>query len=78
VLGVLVEPDGVTILNPIDQRDLRPGDVLVSVAGHDVGGLEDISRALDGATTGQQVLVRVERDGDVLEYWLYPRPPPPW
>jgi len=63
VMGVAVEED-----QPAEDAGIRPGDVVVSIAGQEVTDLEDYSRvqALNGA--GRQPLSVLVRTGTTENY----------
>ena len=57
--GVLV--DGVDADGPADRADIRPGDVIVAVAGRPVGGTAALATALASQTPGQRIPVTIVR-----------------
>jgi hypothetical protein len=70
--GVFREPDAVTIRDEGDRPELQPGDLLVSIAGHDIARFEDIATALECERTRECVIVQVECEGKVPGYWWIP------
>ena len=73
-LGVYLEPrrDGVAVRQVVpgsvaERAGLRPGDLLVEVAGRPVRGLEQVVRAVRRMPPGAWLPLAVERDGRRLE-----------
>jgi S1-C subfamily serine protease len=59
---------GVNPLGPAARAELRPGDVIVAVAGQPVGDLAEFYRRLwaQGAP-GASIPLRLRREGDVFD-----------
>lgn len=80
-VGVDDDVRGAVILGllpgPAEDSGLREGDVIVSVAGEDIGSAEDLGDALDGRGPGDRVELEVVRDDDTrtVEVRLGRRPP---
>ena len=51
-------------LGPAEDGGLRPGDIIVGIAGEDVRSSDDVSRAVDARSPGDEVEVEVVRAGD--------------
>jgi S1-C subfamily serine protease len=60
--GALVSD--VAPLSPADEAGLRPGDIIVRMAGREVRSTEDVSRLVDEREPGDEVEVEVVRAGD--------------
>ncbi len=56
-----VTPEG-----PADRAGIRPGDLLVSIDGLPLEGIDDLHRFLSRATIGATVTVGVVREGRLL------------
>jgi S1-C subfamily serine protease len=50
---------------PADQAGLQQGDVIMAVNTQQVGGPTDIAGVVDARSIGDQVLLRIERGGQV-------------
>ncbi len=57
---------------PAQAAGIKDGDVLVSVDGHDIAGVDDISRVLDAGRISKSVSVRLLRDGELLTVEVIP------
>lgn len=57
---------GVTEGSPAEAAGLWPGDVLVGLGGHEVGNLHDFTAALRAHRPGDEVELRVLRDGSEI------------
>ena len=51
-------------LGPAERGGLRPGDVVVAIAGQEVRSSDDVSRAVDARSPGDEVEVEVVRAGE--------------
>jgi S1-C subfamily serine protease len=51
-------------LGPAEDGGLRPGDIIVAIAGEEVRSSEDVSRAVDARSPGDEVEVEVVRAGE--------------
>jgi S1-C subfamily serine protease len=60
--GALVQD--VAPLGPADEGGLRPGDIIVRMAGEPVRGSDDVSRIVDERSPGDDVEIEVIRAGD--------------
>jgi S1-C subfamily serine protease len=49
--------------SPADQGGLRPGDLIVTVAGRPVAGIEMLQSAVEFAPLGEDLALGIERDG---------------
>lgn len=58
--------------SPADQAGLREGDVIFSMDGTSVTGVDDVTRLLDAQRIGREVAVRVIRDQGVIERRMIP------
>jgi S1-C subfamily serine protease len=58
--------------SPTANAGVRPGDVLVSIDGHDLGHVEDLQRVLDGRLIGRVVELRIRRSGRELSLDVTP------
>jgi S1-C subfamily serine protease len=63
--GVLV--DAVSSGSAAEAAGLEPGDVIVELAGREVGSADDLLSTLRAHPPGDQVLVAVVRDGERFE-----------
>ena len=67
MLGLEVDeaPDGgvrvVEMSKPV--QGLRPGDVIVEVAGKPVKTVDDLRKTLDGKNKGETALLKIKREG---------------
>ena len=66
-----VEPGG-----PAGRAGLQPGDILVSLNGHSLGGVDDLSRLLTSSVIGTEMIVEVLRGGERLTFRVYPSEAP--
>lgn len=57
---------------PADHADIRPGDVLLSVAGHGIATREDLQHALQQMRAGMPAELRVLRGGEEITVTLTP------
>lgn len=60
--------------SPAEQADLRPGDRIVEYAGQRVFTIQELQTLTHEGTAGAQVLVRVNRAGELLNIYV-PRGP---
>jgi S1-C subfamily serine protease len=51
---------------------LREGDLIVSLDGKPVPGIDDIHRALDGASVGRRMKLSLVRAGRLIELDVVP------
>jgi S1-C subfamily serine protease len=58
--------------SPAAAAGIRPGDLILDLAGAAVEGVGDLQRLLDSEVVGRRVAVRVGREGRVLELDLTP------
>ncbi|MFG0330792.1 MAG: site-2 protease family protein [Phycisphaerales bacterium] len=58
----------------IDRPGLRPGDEILSVNGEPVRSFQDVQMAAAMARAGRSAQLTVQRDGQVLEFDLTPKP----
>jgi serine protease Do len=56
---------GITVGGPAEQAGLRVGDVLLSLDGHTTSGPNALRAFLEGSRIGNQIEVRILRDGNV-------------
>ncbi len=72
--GALVT--GVTPGGPADQAGLRGGDVILAVNAHPITGPADIGGVIDALPTGSEVLLQIERGGQLstVGVTLAPKP----
>ena len=76
LLGVLIQPDdGVTRIQSLGEDSaagdagMQPGDVIIAVAGHEVGSFADLRTALWDRMPGDQVSVTAKRgDHQTLDF----------
>ncbi len=61
---------------PADEADMWPGDVIVSVDGHDIRSLTELKERVSGVA-GREVEVVLERDGEPFSTRVTPREEPP-
>ncbi len=57
---------------PAQAAGIKEGDVLVSVDGHEIAGVDDISRVLDAGRISRTVSVHLLRDGELLTVEVVP------
>lgn len=65
VLVVSLEPG-----SPADQAGILIGDILLRLAGHPVGNLQDVQAALEADTVGQSISAQIVRGGQLIEVTL--------
>lgn len=70
VEGVLLS--GISTDSPAAKAGLKSGDVLVGLAGQELGNIYDFTKVLDGLKIGQEVEVVVLRDGQRLTLKVTP------
>lgn len=70
--GVLL--DGVAENGPADNGGLRAGDRILAIAGQRVENIYDYTYALNALKVGEQVAVRIERNGSEQELSVVPAP----
>lgn len=58
---------------PAWDGDIRPGDEIISVNGSDILGFEDIAMELAFAKADQETLVRLKRNGEIIERMVVPK-----
>ncbi len=54
---------GILAKSPAMKADLKKDDVLLKVAGQDVGDLQSTVKSIRGAKPGSELVIRVKRDG---------------
>jgi S1-C subfamily serine protease len=59
--------------SPAERAGLRPGDLLVAIAGSTVTGVDDLVRLLDHDRVGSTVVIEVARKGERLSLPVIPR-----
>lgn len=64
---------GVVKGGPAEEAGLRGGDVMVGLAGQELGNIYDFVRTLNGLRPGETVDVTVERDGAATTLQITPR-----
>jgi S1-C subfamily serine protease len=52
---------------PADKAGLKPGDILISFDGKEIGNLYDFTYALQAHKAGDEVLVKVLRGSQTIE-----------
>ena len=57
---------------PAEAAGLIAGDILISLDGAPVAGVDDVSRILDAKRINQKVTAHVLRGGEKLEFTLVP------
>lgn len=62
-----VEVGGVVPGGPAARAGVRPGDVLVTVAGREIDDVADLMRIIRKHDAGDRIAVTVERDGEIVE-----------
>jgi hypothetical protein len=53
---------------PAERGGLRRGDLIVGIDEHEIHGIEDFMSVLSEATPGERATVRVEREGELMEF----------
>lgn len=71
-LGVQLESDGVTVTSTMEdsgaaKAGILAGDRIVRIGEHDIEDRGDLQRALSGTMAGDELKVRVERDGEMRD-----------
>ena len=57
---------------PAEDAGLKSGDVVVELAGREIGGIHDYSYALDALKIGETARIVVERDGSRVSLDITP------
>jgi len=57
---------------PAEMAGLVPGDILISLDGTPVAGVDDVARILDAKRINQKVTAEVLRSGEKLEFSIVP------
>lgn len=52
---------------PAERGGLRRGDLIVGIDGREIRGIQDFMAVLSDATPGRRAVVKVERDGELME-----------
>ena len=50
---------------PAEQAGLQPGDVVTAVNGRQIGGPSDIAATIDSQLVGSEVLLQIDRGGQL-------------
>lgn len=53
---------------PAERAGLRRGDLIVGIDDREIGGIDDFMAVLSEATPGERATVKVERDGELMEF----------
>ena len=67
VVVISVEPD-----SPAQRAGLREGDVIIGLAGKDVGGIDDLHRILSDVTAGVRTDVAILRRTEKIQFQIMP------
>lgn len=60
--------------SPAQRAGIRPEDILVSVEGTDLKGMEDLQRAMDATVAGTEIQITLHRNSAMLDVRLDPPP----
>lgn len=73
--------EGVIILgvqrnSPADQAGLRPGDIILALAGQSIQEAETVQKIVQDSHVGDELMLEVDRQGEVLELTVRPEAMP--
>lgn len=57
---------------PAERAGVKPEDILLSLEGHELTGMDDVQRLMDGAAIGKNLRLSVFRAGSVVELMVEP------
>lgn len=57
---------------PAEAAGLMAGDILIALDGVAIAGVDDVARVLDAGRIGQKAIVTIVRDGDKLDFSIFP------
>jgi S1-C subfamily serine protease len=77
----LTHESGVLVLSvekgsPAERSELREGDVIVSLAGHPVAGVDDLHKLLTGNAIGVRTSIALLRNSELVTLDVEPSPAP--
>ena len=74
--GASAMVSGVAVASPADAAGLRPGDVILKVAGKSVAGPGPLQATIEVAPVGEPLALTIDRAGQVLEIPVKPESQP--
>jgi Tol biopolymer transport system component len=71
IKGVLLS--GVKAESPAEAAGLKAGDIILGLAGSPIENVYDYTYVLSGLRAGESVMIRISRNGEILELPITPR-----
>lgn len=67
-----IEVVEVVVGSPAARAGIRSEDIILEIGGETVAGMDDLQRLMDGTAVGQELPVKVHRDGQILTLQVTP------